>query len=356
MAFFELLVREHIFDEVHISFLFVGHTHEDVDAGFSRIWEFLRRKDAETLEDLTNLLPNSELLNDMLDIKAWLEPHLNIISKHTVQHHFKFSKVSGETVVEYKLHQAEEWVKQDVTYLNSVPKGKPNILKQDYSKVDFLRLQNLINSIHFMFSDESKKRWWDKFLKEKYSIKDTGKRIWIDALPKQQIYVEEIDFSNVIPEPVKKMIEKETQPVKIVSKARRQTVHKKNMKKTTQKQQKKTLHQQKKKTGKKKTTVVIHNTKSILIPMDREVKRQIWLRIFMDLLEFLLATAVMLILTLEILVKFLHIFAVCDILLLLNDIWMAVLVSHLGVLSKTVIDNTSFFGTSLHNVFQCVES
>jgi hypothetical protein len=133
--------------QVHISFLFVGHTHEDVDAGFSRIGEFLRRNDAETVEDLLNTIPNSELLNNMFDIKSWLEPHLNLVSKHTAQHHFKFSKQSGKVIVEYKLHQAEEWSKQETTYLFKKPDGKPKILKADVTKLDFERLQKLINYV-----------------------------------------------------------------------------------------------------------------------------------------------------------------------------------------------------------------
>ena len=38
--------------QVHLSFLFVGHTHEDVDACFSHISKKLRMNDAETIPDL----------------------------------------------------------------------------------------------------------------------------------------------------------------------------------------------------------------------------------------------------------------------------------------------------------------
>ena len=47
--------------QVHLSFLIVGHTHEDVDAAFSRISEKLRRLDAETFYDLLGLLQKNLL-------------------------------------------------------------------------------------------------------------------------------------------------------------------------------------------------------------------------------------------------------------------------------------------------------
>ncbi|VDI09707.1 Hypothetical predicted protein [Mytilus galloprovincialis] len=58
LGFCELLVHQRIFNEVHLSFLPVGHTHEDVDAAFSRIAETLRRNDAETMPRLKEMLPN----------------------------------------------------------------------------------------------------------------------------------------------------------------------------------------------------------------------------------------------------------------------------------------------------------
>ncbi|XP_053405149.1 uncharacterized protein LOC128558899 [Mercenaria mercenaria] len=76
MAFCELLVTERIFDEVHLSFLYVGHTHEDVDAAFSHVAERLRKTDVEILQDLFDLLPSSEAIDIMFDIKSWLSPEI----------------------------------------------------------------------------------------------------------------------------------------------------------------------------------------------------------------------------------------------------------------------------------------
>ena len=45
--------------QVHVSFLFVGHTHEDIDAAFHGVAEKFRRNDVETMSDLLSLLPET---------------------------------------------------------------------------------------------------------------------------------------------------------------------------------------------------------------------------------------------------------------------------------------------------------
>ena len=75
-----------------MSFLIVGHTHEDIDAGFSKIAETLRKTDAHTLVRLLHLLPNSEQTKGLYDIKKWMEPYINNIMHHSKPLHFQFKK------------------------------------------------------------------------------------------------------------------------------------------------------------------------------------------------------------------------------------------------------------------------
>ncbi|CAG2253820.1 unnamed protein product [Mytilus edulis] len=70
--------------KVHLSFLPVGHTHEDVDAAFSRIAETLRRNDAETMPRLKEMLPNVKDIEAIYDIRSWITSSLNDI-QHTEQ-------------------------------------------------------------------------------------------------------------------------------------------------------------------------------------------------------------------------------------------------------------------------------
>ncbi|CAH3184920.1 unnamed protein product [Porites lobata] len=76
LGFCALLVEKEIFKEVYLSFLMVGHTHEDVDQFFSRISKRLRRIDSMTLQELLEnirqahtLEAETQVLDFLFDIK-----------------------------------------------------------------------------------------------------------------------------------------------------------------------------------------------------------------------------------------------------------------------------------------------
>lgn len=56
LSYCESLVSRQVFDDVQVSFLPVGHTHEDIDQSFSVTADRLRHNDAITLEDLHSQL------------------------------------------------------------------------------------------------------------------------------------------------------------------------------------------------------------------------------------------------------------------------------------------------------------
>ena len=87
--------------QIKISFLPVGHTHEDIDQFFSRISEHLKKQNIQTMSKLVKLIPNAytkqkltttvTLLNGIFDMKTWFEGHINTMSRHSVPHVFKFT-------------------------------------------------------------------------------------------------------------------------------------------------------------------------------------------------------------------------------------------------------------------------
>ena len=98
------------FFKVHLSFLHVGHTHEDIDASFSQLSMKLRKADAETMPQLLSLLNGANQLRGLFDIKAWLEPCLNNIKKHSKPLHFKFNKdVTQKTVMQDRANSNRPW-------------------------------------------------------------------------------------------------------------------------------------------------------------------------------------------------------------------------------------------------------
>lgn len=78
----------------------VGHTHEIIDACFSKVSDILRRNDAETLDDLVNLLPNITNIKYVFDVRSWFEDNILDVWKHTQPLHYKF-KNSGHVVEAY---------------------------------------------------------------------------------------------------------------------------------------------------------------------------------------------------------------------------------------------------------------
>ena len=58
-SFLSLLVVKGIFKQVYVGFLMVGHTHEDVDAMFSKFSESMGVKDSYTLPRMMDIFHNS---------------------------------------------------------------------------------------------------------------------------------------------------------------------------------------------------------------------------------------------------------------------------------------------------------
>jgi hypothetical protein len=83
MAYLSLLTAREVFEEVHLGFLMVGHTHEDVDAMFGHFSELLMRVPVYTLPDLMSLLmrartpnPVPHFVQEVPNFKSFLDPFL----------------------------------------------------------------------------------------------------------------------------------------------------------------------------------------------------------------------------------------------------------------------------------------
>ena len=93
LFFCALLVAWKLFRKVKVSFLLVGHTHEDIDQMFSRFAEALRRADVTSWQQMASLFRNSftfdlepptvHFMKDVYDYKAWMAPHMPKMKHHT---------------------------------------------------------------------------------------------------------------------------------------------------------------------------------------------------------------------------------------------------------------------------------
>ncbi|XP_074662021.1 uncharacterized protein LOC141914665 [Tubulanus polymorphus] len=109
LAFLELFVRLGICHETNLSFLSVGHTHEDVDQMFSVIAGTLRKEEALTLDAMLQKLIGGQFLNGLFDIRAWLEPHIRNISGHSKIRNFCFRKTEDGCSLFYRKSSSGTW-------------------------------------------------------------------------------------------------------------------------------------------------------------------------------------------------------------------------------------------------------
>ncbi|WAR04394.1 hypothetical protein MAR_019763 [Mya arenaria] len=139
LGFCELLIRLEVFREVHLSFLMVGHTHEDIDAQFSVISKTLRKLDVETLPKLLQILPNSTQIKKLFNIKDWIAPHLNKIVNHSKPLHFMFMQGEDGVIQKCKSSCTSDWTYIPDSLLSSLPDarvGKSQELAKEYIKED----------------------------------------------------------------------------------------------------------------------------------------------------------------------------------------------------------------------------
>jgi hypothetical protein len=151
LFFCALLVAWKLFKKVKVSFLLVGHTHEDIDQLFSRLSAALRLQDCHTMEKLLEISSKAfscndldlvaEFLPDVPDYKAWMTPYLPKMKGHTAPMCFKFELDSAKENVVVFSRQSMNQSKRDSDCWN--PAGRTRSLSV---------LSEFRNSSQFLFS------------------------------------------------------------------------------------------------------------------------------------------------------------------------------------------------------------
>ena len=110
-----LLVARGVFKTVHVGLLMVGHTHEDIDAMFSRFSERLQAEMTftfphlmEHLKKCESLAPAPFLMTQVLDFKSFVQGYLcdrqdNLVG-HSKPLQFCFYMQSEFPIMQYKIH------------------------------------------------------------------------------------------------------------------------------------------------------------------------------------------------------------------------------------------------------------
>ena len=138
LSYLSLLVEVGLFDKIKMSFLPVGHTHEDIDQAFSRISVYLNKHDCLTYDEFLqgvhksfvkdNKHPNVVTIGQAFDFKTWLKDRQNPVESWTDNHCYRFAKNVATGVVE--MHY--KYLSQNERYFG---------YNQDYQVSSFKRLE-----------------------------------------------------------------------------------------------------------------------------------------------------------------------------------------------------------------------
>ena len=125
-CFWSLLIAKKIFREVYVTFMLVGHTHDDIDALFGR-WSMLLRKDnfptipllMKSFMDVESIPTIPHLVEEVPDFKGFIEGSIlegdEALVGHTKAQQFKFYLDStGCPVMKYKIFCTDvDWLPKE---------------------------------------------------------------------------------------------------------------------------------------------------------------------------------------------------------------------------------------------------
>ncbi|XP_061171052.1 uncharacterized protein LOC133180592 [Saccostrea echinata] len=179
LGFMCYLVEIGLFRKIKISFLMVGHTHEDIDQVFSKFSHWLGRHAAMTLMKLMNGFeacytpgPHSIKTNRVYNITEWITPFLNTIKNHSKPHVFKILQdETGKAKLYWKKWSTDkEWTDSSNYLLKENVVGSPLVIEPDYSEIEENRerLESDVRGSYRFFGKEDDKRWWENFFSSQF--------------------------------------------------------------------------------------------------------------------------------------------------------------------------------------------
>ena len=151
-GFLASLVQLGFVEEVLLCFMPVGHTHEDIDAFFSRIAKQVRKKKCLTLDDLrARILASSkktkvtvQVIDKVVDVASWILPSCRAWKEDkNPALHIRWYKVKGEVRMQSRLDASAEslWVPEGghIFYASPISTVYPRYVLPKYRNVEELR-------------------------------------------------------------------------------------------------------------------------------------------------------------------------------------------------------------------------
>ncbi|VDI31378.1 Hypothetical predicted protein [Mytilus galloprovincialis] len=168
LSFLELLVHRRVFYEIQLSFLYVGHTHEDIDQMFSVFADRLRHTDATTLPELHQHVYNAQELNGCYNVSGWLDPCIAGVKSHSKSNIFRYRYDEANKLVNvyYRKNSEQPWktlrrgfFKVRPNGLPLLPNSNPPVLMASFHLLDMDVLKKG-NSIWSTYLTQEARLWW----------------------------------------------------------------------------------------------------------------------------------------------------------------------------------------------------
>ncbi|XP_061174842.1 uncharacterized protein LOC133183984 [Saccostrea echinata] len=171
LGFLCWLVEIGIFKKIKISFLMVGHTHEDIDQVFSRFSSLLSRRSVLTLPKLMTSFekcytptPTGIRTDKVFNVSEAL--NLENISGHSKPHVFKIIKENSKATIYWKKWSTDPiWQKCDGNLLKD-PNLTFQTIRPSLEDLDFEKLEKDVRGSFSYFKKEEDKQWWEAFFAE----------------------------------------------------------------------------------------------------------------------------------------------------------------------------------------------
>ncbi|CAB4032559.1 Hypothetical predicted protein [Paramuricea clavata] len=181
LGFLAILVKMGLFRKIKLSFLMVGHTHEDIDQMFSCFSRHLAKHDARTIPELFAEMessytpkPSCEQLRCMFDVKKWMDGYVeDKISGHVHQQQFKFEMKNGKVLTFYKKWStSKDWIllkpkdnpDPEYTIVQSIPNGSPTLIKPSFDPLILTKITHDLVKFNAKF-DDGTINWWTTLIK-----------------------------------------------------------------------------------------------------------------------------------------------------------------------------------------------
>ena len=185
-AFCSLLVKLKIFKKIKVSFLMVGHTHEDIDQMFSSFSTWLNKNDAHDLEVLmngfeksythSNIAPTAVKVDHLYNVSDLMHSVMTDVSGTRKPHVFRFTRNSnGNVDIKCKLWSTDEvWTDckgSESFLLRQTPNGEPSLIEAKLKKINIEELKHdlEIPIIKSSLSQQASS-WWSELITHQEKI------------------------------------------------------------------------------------------------------------------------------------------------------------------------------------------